>query len=194
MDFMLARLCKRAIANAPSWVKWSRSISEVHFVRRHPAVTKARRAITKNGPARGTPGESPKEKFRLTKPSVPLEALQKPLAMPQAISTDPRSAFALSEEFSVLRARDYVAFSMRKRQQQSVEKAETLGAQAFHADHAAGFSDCIQLIVAEISRMRARKHSSPDTGPGLTDLGKELIRACNQLKILIDLSHWPSHR
>ena len=31
--------------------------------------------------------------------------------------------------------------------------------------------------------------SSPDTGPGLTDLGKELIRACNQLRILIDLSH-----
>jgi len=31
--------------------------------------------------------------------------------------------------------------------------------------------------------------SSPDTGPGLTNLGKELIRACNGLKILIDLSH-----
>ena len=31
--------------------------------------------------------------------------------------------------------------------------------------------------------------SSPDTGPGLTDLGKDLIRACNQLNILIDLSH-----
>jgi membrane dipeptidase len=31
--------------------------------------------------------------------------------------------------------------------------------------------------------------SSPDTGPGLTDLGKELIRACNRLKILVDLSH-----
>src|SRR5882757_4358143 len=31
--------------------------------------------------------------------------------------------------------------------------------------------------------------SSPDTGPGLTELGKELIRACNQLRILIDLSH-----
>ena len=31
--------------------------------------------------------------------------------------------------------------------------------------------------------------SSPDIGPGLTDLGKELIRACNRLKILIDLSH-----
>ena len=31
--------------------------------------------------------------------------------------------------------------------------------------------------------------SSPDTGPGLTDLGKELVRACNRLRILIDLSH-----
>ena len=31
--------------------------------------------------------------------------------------------------------------------------------------------------------------SSPDTGPGLTDLGKTLIKECNRLKILIDLSH-----
>jgi membrane dipeptidase len=31
--------------------------------------------------------------------------------------------------------------------------------------------------------------SSPDTGPGLSDLGKELVRACNRLRILIDLSH-----
>jgi membrane dipeptidase len=31
--------------------------------------------------------------------------------------------------------------------------------------------------------------SSPDTGPGLTDLGKDLVRACNRLRILIDLSH-----
>jgi membrane dipeptidase len=31
--------------------------------------------------------------------------------------------------------------------------------------------------------------SSPDTGPGLTDLGKALVRACNELKILVDLSH-----
>lgn len=31
--------------------------------------------------------------------------------------------------------------------------------------------------------------SSPDIGPGLTALGKDLIRACNRLKILIDLSH-----
>jgi membrane dipeptidase len=31
--------------------------------------------------------------------------------------------------------------------------------------------------------------SSPDTGPGLTDAGKALVRACNELKVLIDLSH-----
>jgi membrane dipeptidase len=34
-----------------------------------------------------------------------------------------------------------------------------------------------------------RSPSSPDTGPGLTDLGKALIGACNRLRILIDLSH-----
>lgn len=31
--------------------------------------------------------------------------------------------------------------------------------------------------------------SSPDTGPGLTDAGQRLVRECNQLGILIDLSH-----
>jgi membrane dipeptidase len=31
--------------------------------------------------------------------------------------------------------------------------------------------------------------SSPDTGPGLTDAGKALVKACNAMKILIDLSH-----
>lgn len=30
---------------------------------------------------------------------------------------------------------------------------------------------------------------SPDTGPGLTDAGFDLVRACNRLGILIDLSH-----
>jgi membrane dipeptidase len=30
---------------------------------------------------------------------------------------------------------------------------------------------------------------SPDTGPGLTPVGRELVRACNQLGILADLSH-----
>src|SRR5215213_8974677 len=31
--------------------------------------------------------------------------------------------------------------------------------------------------------------ASPDTGPGLTDLGKALVRECNRLGIMIDLSH-----
>ncbi len=31
--------------------------------------------------------------------------------------------------------------------------------------------------------------ASPDTGPGLTEAGKELVRACNRLGILLDLSH-----
>ena len=35
--------------------------------------------------------------------------------------------------------------------------------------------------------------SPPDTGPGLSDLGKELVRRCNQLRILIDLSHINEH-
>ncbi len=34
-----------------------------------------------------------------------------------------------------------------------------------------------------------RYPGSPDTGPGLTDAGKRLIRECNRLRILIDLSH-----
>lgn len=31
--------------------------------------------------------------------------------------------------------------------------------------------------------------SSPDTGPGLTEIGMELVKRCNSLKIMIDLSH-----
>ncbi len=31
--------------------------------------------------------------------------------------------------------------------------------------------------------------ASPDTGPGLTPAGKDLVRLCNRLKIMLDLSH-----
>jgi membrane dipeptidase len=31
--------------------------------------------------------------------------------------------------------------------------------------------------------------SAPDTGPGLSDAGKALIKRCNELKIMVDLSH-----
>ena len=30
---------------------------------------------------------------------------------------------------------------------------------------------------------------TPDTGPGLTEAGKDLVRLCNELGIMIDLSH-----
>ena len=30
---------------------------------------------------------------------------------------------------------------------------------------------------------------TPDTGPGLTDIGKNLVKACNRLGVMIDLSH-----
>jgi membrane dipeptidase len=73
------------------------------------------------------------------------------------------------------------------------------GAEAIDADfemldvlHAAG----LRSLGPVWSRPNAFGHgvpfrcpSSPDTGPGLTDLGKALIGACNRLKILVDLSH-----
>jgi membrane dipeptidase len=31
--------------------------------------------------------------------------------------------------------------------------------------------------------------STPDIGPGLSDAGRDLVRACNDLKIMVDLSH-----
>jgi membrane dipeptidase len=31
--------------------------------------------------------------------------------------------------------------------------------------------------------------SFPDTGPGLTDVGRELVRECDRLGVLVDLSH-----
>ena len=37
--------------------------------------------------------------------------------------------------------------------------------------------------------MPFRFPSGPDTGPGLTDRGRELVAACNRLGILLDLAH-----
>ena len=31
--------------------------------------------------------------------------------------------------------------------------------------------------------------ASPDTGPGLTDLGKELVKVCNEFRMVVDLAH-----
>ena len=43
-----------------------------------------------------------------------------------------------------------------------------------------------------VTWVRSRPDSlpaSPDTGPGLTDVGKNLVRHCNKLGVMIDLSH-----
>lgn len=63
---------------------------------------------------------------------------------------------------------------------------------ALHVWHAAG----LRSLGPVWSRPTAFGHgvpfrfpSSPDTGPGLTAAGKKLIRECNALKIMIDLSH-----
>ena len=63
---------------------------------------------------------------------------------------------------------------------------------ALHVWHAAG----LRSIGPVWSRPTIFGHGvpfqfpgTPDTGPGLTDAGKRLVRECNALKIMIDLSH-----
>ena len=74
------------------------------------------------------------------------------------------------------------------------EGAEAIGADldALHVWHAAG----LRSIGPVWSRPTIFGHgvpfafpSSPDTGPGLTDAGKALVRECNRLGIMLDVSH-----
>lgn len=75
-----------------------------------------------------------------------------------------------------------------------VEGAEPIGTDLAALDvfHAAG----LRSLGPVWSRRNAFGHgvpfrfpSSPDTGPGLTAAGKALVRRCNELGILVDLSH-----
>jgi membrane dipeptidase len=75
-----------------------------------------------------------------------------------------------------------------------IEGAEAIDAdfELLHVLYAAG----LRSLGPVWSRPNAFGHgvpfafpSSPDTGPGLTDVGKELVRTCNRLGVLIDLSH-----
>ena len=75
-----------------------------------------------------------------------------------------------------------------------MEGAEAIGANldALHAFHAMG----LRSIGPVWSRPTIFGHGvpfafpgSPDTGGGLTEAGKRLVKACNDLKIMIDLSH-----
>ncbi|MDW4498846.1 dipeptidase [Sulfitobacter sp. D35] len=75
-----------------------------------------------------------------------------------------------------------------------IEGAEAIGSDldALHAFHAMG----LRSIGPVWSRPTVFGHgvpfafpSSPDTGDGLTAAGKDLVRLCNELRILVDLSH-----
>lgn len=75
-----------------------------------------------------------------------------------------------------------------------MEGAEAIGTdlEALHVWHAAG----LRSLGPVWSRPTDFGHgvpfrfpSSPDTGEGLTEAGKALIRECNKLKIMVDLSH-----
>jgi membrane dipeptidase len=75
-----------------------------------------------------------------------------------------------------------------------IEGAETIdpGLEILPALHALG----LRSLGITWSRPNAFGHgvpfaqpSSPDTGPGLTDAGRALVRACDALGILVDLAH-----
>jgi membrane dipeptidase len=75
-----------------------------------------------------------------------------------------------------------------------MEGAEAIGADLdqLHVWHAMG----LRSLGPVWSRPTAFGHgvpfrypSGPDTGPGLTEAGRDLVRLCNELRILIDLSH-----
>ncbi|GGE04966.1 dipeptidase AC. Metallo peptidase. MEROPS family M19 [Gemmobacter megaterium] len=75
-----------------------------------------------------------------------------------------------------------------------MEGAEAIdeGLDALHAFHALG----LRSLGPVWSRPTIFGHGvpfqfpgQPDTGPGLTDAGKRLVRECNRLGIMIDLSH-----
>ena len=75
-----------------------------------------------------------------------------------------------------------------------IEGAEAIDEDLYFLDvlHAAG----LRSIGPVWSRTNIFGHGvpfrfphSPDLGPGLTDAGKRLVRACNERRILIDLSH-----
>jgi membrane dipeptidase len=75
-----------------------------------------------------------------------------------------------------------------------MEGAEAIdeGLDALHVFHAMG----LRSLGPVWSRPTAFGHGvpfrfpgTPDTGPGLTDAGQRLVRECNRLRIMIDLSH-----
>ncbi len=107
------------------------------------------------------------------------------------LERDSAGRIAICRDVAAIRA------AMRRKAMATVLHIE--GAEAIDADfrmldvlHAAG----LRSLGIVWSRPNVFAHGvpfsfpgSPDIGPGLSDLGKELVRACNRLGILIDLSH-----
>jgi membrane dipeptidase len=122
------------------------------------------------------------------------EALPKALTMASLLLRIERSSFG---RFKICRTAQDIKDCLAKGVVAAVMHME--GAEAIDEDfctlevlHAAG----LRSLGPVWSRPNAFGHgvpfrfpSSPDTGPGLTEAGKSLVRYCNQRGILVDLSH-----
>jgi membrane dipeptidase len=100
-------------------------------------------------------------------------------------------------EFKVVRTADELETALRNRVMaaifhfEGVEPIDT-DLHALHVFYQAG----LRSLGIVWSRPNAFAHgvpfnfpSSPDTGPGLTEAGQALVKTCNELGVLIDLSH-----
>ncbi|MGQ0565352.1 MAG: dipeptidase [Gemmobacter sp.] len=126
---------------------------------------------------------------------VPMEQAQ-PVALAMAghllaMARDSGGAFVLCRSVAEIRA---AMAAGRIAGVMHMEGAEAIdpGLDALHVFHAMG----LRSLGPVWSRPTAFGHgvpfafpSSPDTGPGLTEAGVRLVRACDDLRILIDLSH-----
>lgn len=134
--------------------------------------------------------------YELPLPSALALAEAQPVALAQAaqllaLARENSADFALCRSVAEIRA---AMASGRIAAVMHMEGAEAIDPDldALYAFHAMG----LRSLGPVWSRPTAFGHgvpfafpSSPDTGPGLTEAGRRLVAACNELRILIDLSH-----
>lgn len=132
---------------------------------------------------------------------VPLPALMQAAdAMPVAMAMAGHLRFmerAAPDDFKVCTSAEEIRASIQKNIVAAVmhmEGAEAIGADldALHLFHQLG----LRSLGPVWSRPTIFGHGvpfqfpgGPDTGPGLTEAGKDLVRLCDRLSIMIDLSH-----
>tara|TARA_R110002167_G_scaffold116355_1_gene291440 strand:- start:1615 stop:2676 length:1062 start_codon:yes stop_codon:yes gene_type:complete len=138
---------------------------------------------------------------QMAKPSYDIE-------LPPAIEQGQALKIVLSEAASLLRLEQAGALTICKTASQLRQTIETgQMAAIFHLEGAEAIDpEFAALDVFYAAGMRSlgpvwsrptifahgvpfRYPSDPDTGDGLSDIGKDLIRACNARKIMLDLSH-----